>query len=520
MAGAATVRPISIAIFALGGEGGGVLANWIVATAERGGYLAQSTSVPGVAQRTGATIYYVEIIPEAAVEAAGRDPVLALMPTPGHVDIVIASELMEAGRAINHRFVTSDRTTLIASTHRVYAIDERTALGDERADEAALKEACRTAARQTIAFDMQAVAGQTGSPISAALLGALAGSEALPFSRSLFEDVITQRAGSAAANLAAFTMAFKEAMGESASFVRPVRRKAGRLRPSVMARLKLLRPGLSEEAFAVICAGVARLTDYQDDKYAREYLKILQPFRALEHERGNGDDRLLCEIARVAALNMAYEDAIRVAELKIRSERFARIHRDVGLREPQIVEITDFFHPRIEEIADVLPSALGNAVKNWRWLRRLCDRFISGGRTVRTTTVLGYLSLYFVASLKPLRRRSLRFATETNELAKWIAAVLHVATKDYELAVEFAKCRSLPKGYGDTRERTTARFEMLAHLPLTLLGEPNAAAILRGLREAALKDEEGLAFAQALAALPTSGKHNSQSPGDRPAAIR
>ncbi len=36
-------------ISVVGGEGGGVLADWIVDLAERGGYLAQATSVPGVA---------------------------------------------------------------------------------------------------------------------------------------------------------------------------------------------------------------------------------------------------------------------------------------------------------------------------------------------------------------------------------------------------------------------------------------------------------------------------------------
>ena len=50
------VRPIGIAILAMGGEGGGVLADWIVDMAEHEGYPAQSTSVPGVAQRTGTTI--------------------------------------------------------------------------------------------------------------------------------------------------------------------------------------------------------------------------------------------------------------------------------------------------------------------------------------------------------------------------------------------------------------------------------------------------------------------------------
>ena len=129
-----TTQPIKIAILAMGGEGGGVLADWIVDLGEHNGYFAQTTSVPGVAQRTGATIYYVELFPRSQAERDGGAPVLALMPLPGDVDVVLASELMEAGRAVQRGLVTPDRTTLIASTHRVYSIAEKIAMGDGRVD--------------------------------------------------------------------------------------------------------------------------------------------------------------------------------------------------------------------------------------------------------------------------------------------------------------------------------------------------------------------------------------------------
>ena len=122
------IKPIKIAILAMGGEGGGVLADWIVDAAEVQGYYALSTSVPGVAQRTGATIYYVEVLPMA--REAGRTPVFSLMPTPGDVDVVIASELMESARAVQRGLVTPDKTTLITSSHRVYAMPEKMAMGD------------------------------------------------------------------------------------------------------------------------------------------------------------------------------------------------------------------------------------------------------------------------------------------------------------------------------------------------------------------------------------------------------
>ena len=125
-------RPITLLIAALGGEGGGVLTHWIVSAASSLGFPVQSTSIPGVAQRTGATTYYIEILPVPWAELDGRQPVLALTPGVGDVDIVLASELLEAARAIANGFVTADRTMVIASSHRHYAIAEKMAMGDGR----------------------------------------------------------------------------------------------------------------------------------------------------------------------------------------------------------------------------------------------------------------------------------------------------------------------------------------------------------------------------------------------------
>ena len=152
---------------AMGGQGGGVLVDWIVALIEGQGWLAQSTSVPGVAQRTGATIYYVEAIES---DGSGRRPVLSLMPVPGEVDIVIGAELMEAGRAMQRGLVSPDRTTLIASSHRAYAVSEKIAPGDGAGDPAKVHEAARAASKQFLAFDMAAIAEQSESVISAALV--------------------------------------------------------------------------------------------------------------------------------------------------------------------------------------------------------------------------------------------------------------------------------------------------------------------------------------------------------------
>src|SRR5262249_41629199 len=69
-------RPLTILIAARGGEGGGVLTDWIVTAAASQGFPVQSTSIPGVAQRTGATTYHIELVPTASPNGNAR-PVLA-----------------------------------------------------------------------------------------------------------------------------------------------------------------------------------------------------------------------------------------------------------------------------------------------------------------------------------------------------------------------------------------------------------------------------------------------------------
>ena len=113
-----------------------MLTDWIVGAAAQSGFPVQSTSIPGVAQRTGATTYYIEIVPVPWRDLGGKHPVLALAPGIGDVDIVLASELLEAGRAIAAGFVTPDRTLVIASTARSYLVVEKMAMGDGRYDNA------------------------------------------------------------------------------------------------------------------------------------------------------------------------------------------------------------------------------------------------------------------------------------------------------------------------------------------------------------------------------------------------
>ena len=289
ISGATKVRPITIAVQAMGGEGGGVLADWIVDLAEHGGYLAQTTSVPGVAQRTGQTIYYLELFAKNA--ARERPPVLALIPVPGDIDIVLASELMEGARAIARGLVTPDRTTLITSTHRVYSMNERLAMTDGRADADAMLKACEQAARKLFAFDMAGIADSTGSPVGAVLFGALAGSGALPFPRPAYEATIRRGGVGVEGSLMAFGAGFAAASEGRAGLI-PVTTspsiESGSALQKLLAPVELRLSGVSRP---IVAAGIERLIDYQDKDYARLYLDRLQPVMAIEQARAGNAGR-------------------------------------------------------------------------------------------------------------------------------------------------------------------------------------------------------------------------------------
>ena len=189
----------------------------------------------------------------------------------------------------------------------------------------------------------------------------------------------------------------------------------------------------------MIAAGIERLSDYQDAAYARVYLDRLAPFADIERQYGDGSNRLLDETARQLALAMAYEDTVRVAELKIRPSRFARVREEVKVDDGQILEIAEFLHPRTQEIADTLPAGFGRWLLRTGWARGLVDRFTRKGRIVKTTSLSGFALLYLLARLKRWRRRSLRFAAEEASIVAWLRLVEDTGRSDYRLAVEIAR---------------------------------------------------------------------------------
>ena len=242
-------RPITVLIAALGGEGGGVMADWLMEAATACGYPAQATSIPGVAQRTGATTYYLEIFPLEKSKLNGREPVLSLTPSPGNVDVMVASELVEAGRAMLNGFVSPERTTLIASTHRIYATVEKMQMGDGRFDSERVVDAGKKLAKRAVLFDMRKLAQESGTVINAVLFGAMTGSGVLPLPRAACEAAIRGGGRGAEASLRGFAAGYDIAGGSREAPKPPA------------------PPRRASELHDVMQLGTDRLKDYQGARY-------------------------------------------------------------------------------------------------------------------------------------------------------------------------------------------------------------------------------------------------------------
>lgn len=496
-------KPISIAILAMGGQGGGVLTDWIVAVAEANGWYAQSTSVPGVAQRTGATLYYIEMLPPRD----GRAPVLALMPTPGDVDVVIAAELMEAGRSILRGLATPERTLLITSTHRAYAVAEKEKPGESIADPQAVNAAAGVAVRRLIAFDMEQAARQYGTVISAPLLGALAGAAVLPFSRHSFEAVIGAGGKGVDASLKGFAEGFDRATSNELpeARIKPPPGRSGLPHSLGSAeldqRLARLR-ALPAEAQEIALAGFKRCVDFQDLAYGDDYLARLEQLVARDMAAAGAAKNFAftATAAKYLANAMAYDDVIGVADRKTRSARFARIAREMKAGDDPLY-MTEFMHPRAEEMVSLLPAGWGRRLAaNARWMARI-DRMVNRGRRVETATLRGFLQLYLVSGLRRFRRKLLRHADEMVHMEDWLGLALRTLPQNYDLARAILAARRLVKGYSDTHARGLSKFDRVISAVPVLLAREDGGQWMDRLISAALKDENGDALDGALKTL-------------------
>jgi len=440
-------RPICLLLGALGGQGGGVLIDWLVDAAKRAGYPAQATSTPGVAQRTGATTYYFELFPEKNPPA---HPIFTFFPASGDLDLMIAMEPTEAGRAIERGFVT-DCSTVITATERVYSTAEKVSAGDGRIDAGPVLEALEQATKQLIQLDVKALSAGTAARGNAIAYGAIVGTGILPLSAEDCRTSITEKGVAVESNLAGFEIGLKTAEADT----KTTPAEDGLTFNAAPESFASDIAAFPASAHDIIGHGIARLIDYQNESYARLYLKRLNSV----HEVDTGADKKLTgEVARHLARWMSYEDVIRVGQLKTRPGRLSQIRSELGVSASVPLKVTDFFKPGRDEFLGALPKSLGWLVPN-----------LGNGIALRiqTGSFTGYAMLKFMAALKPLRSKSTQYLEEQAAIEQWLEAVGKAATIDQaaavdnNLAIRTANLAILARGYGQVRKTGLTKLNNL-----------------------------------------------------------
>jgi indolepyruvate ferredoxin oxidoreductase beta subunit len=432
--------------------------------------------------------------------------VFSLNPVPGALDAMVSSELLETARQVGNGLASPDRTFVITSSARLLTTMERMQMADGRVDAAELVKVVQQFSRAHQVFDMNAIAKECGTVVSAVMLGAIAGSGLFPFQRSDYEAVVEAGGRGADASLRGFAKAFEiVAQGkQKADYLAQVLAP----KPSQATNGPRIESGVTssfpENVREMFSLGYARLIEYQGKDYADLYVQRLHSVLKAEKEadpQAAHGYATTQEMARWLALWMAFDDIVRVADLKSRASRFTRVQGEVKAGSDDLLKVYDHFKPGVPEFAALLPQSLADKLLAWDRKR------VAGGKAswslplkIGTHSVFGMVALRALAGMKWLRVRGSRFALEQRMIEKWLQGVLQGTQRDWQLGHEIALCGRLIKGYGSTNERGKENLlHVLDHLAHGGRADEAAKAI-HAAREAALADDAGKALDATLVA--------------------
>jgi len=431
-------RPVCVLMAALGGQGGGVLADWLVQAARIDGLKAQATSIPGVAQRTGATTYYFEVYPQRDLPAR---PVFSIFPASGAIDLMVSFEPMEAARALSSGYISQD-TTVITARERIYSTFEKIKPGDGITPLAPVFDALNAIAGSLTIIEMAKAARNAGCHPNAVMFGAMVASEIMPMKLESCHEAISQTGVAVKNNLAGFDAGMALRFEPADSIEAPL--VEFDVVPAAFASSLVAFP----EAVQPLAGHVAaQLLGFQDASYVALYRDRLRNIVASDNEEQAY--RLSLEVARRLAAWMIFEDVVRVAQLKTRPGRLKRIRNELGISDDAPLLVHDYLKPGREELRGILPRAMGK----WMPATKTGQNSPGIALKINTSGPFGWIMMRLLSSLKTRRTRSIRFEHEQAMINQWLLAVSTAAGEDYELACKLAELAVWARGYGDTRNR-------------------------------------------------------------------
>jgi len=506
---------ITILIPAVGGQGGGVLTEWLVQAFQLDSYEVQGIGLPGLSQRGGSTTYYLEAHP--APEDNEQRVIFSQYPVPGDVDLILSQEFLELGRVLEEGYGSSGKTSIVASTHRIYSTHEKMPISSGIYSDDNISDLAEAFSREFIGFNALVLAKENGMGelgVNAILLGALAASGFLPLGEASYLKAIESVGIAVASNIKAFrigwdyvkTRQYEEAEGKKTQTweqflneqdMRLSGKKPEAMREMVQRSLQTYPLHLKE----ILADALSRLIDYQGVWYAEKFLKALDVVYHIDLENGGGGGggfKIVESFAKNYALWMTYEDGIRVADLKIKSDRFKKIRSEMRVRKDQVYKVIDYLKPDAYEIYGLLPFFIVKPIAgilNTRLFKALWKRKkpITFGQKPVTTSFFGFMRLWFLTKLKFTRPISYRYRQEHKLIKKYRRAVEKFSAMNYELGVLVARSGSIVKGYGKVRRRTLRAFERFLDNIITPLAEYDSRQGA-GFRNTLMLGEEALAL--------------------------
>ncbi len=245
-----------------------------------------------------------------------------------------------------------------------------------------------------------------------------------------------------------------------------------------------LPDGLPESVVAAASDAIHLMIEYQGTAYARLYVERLTRFVG---KRGV-DEAMLRDIASLMAMRMSYEDAIRIAQLKLLElEAY-----------PDTPRADDVRKLRLDEMVEALPTVVAEPlldVLDWLgWVHKRVSIHFS------TASRFSIRRLKIEASLMRWRRYSIRYAKERQWVERWLHMIDRALTKQPHAAPVIIDTATMVRGYGDAYRYGLAdwhaiidglvkpTFDGVLHLPdlAGAVAEARAAA-LPDPRQAALK---------------------------------
>ncbi|WP_454621546.1 DUF6537 domain-containing protein [Bradyrhizobium cenepequi] len=238
----------------------------------------------------------------------------------------------------------------------------------------------------------------------------------------------------------------------------------------------ILPEGLPENVATAASDAIHLLIDYQSAGYAQLYVDRLLRFVG----RRDVDEAMLTEIAQLMAQRMAYEDPIRIAQLKL-------LELDDKSAQAGSVDIRRF---RFDELVGSLPAAVAEPVLDlleWLgWARRTVKvRFSTRNRfSIRRLKV--------EAGLKRWRLFSVRYAKERVWVERWLHMINRSLAKQPAAAFAVIRTATMIEGYGASYRQGLADW----HTIIDDLAKPTFDGVL------ALPDLAGAIAEARAAAMP------------------